>query len=125
MHLITKYLVVEDNKLKIVVDRINKLITEGWQPQGGISFCNEDRYCQAMVIQNFISEVEIEQEDIEVIKMDEDPKGGSYDVVITYKYKGVTHQCAETGVLDSTYIGASKVMLACMKDVAHNRYNSI
>ena len=52
--MIREYAVVTGALLQDVVDDVNKRISEGWQPLGGVCMANGDRYgryCQAVVFE--------------------------------------------------------------------------
>lgn len=50
-----KYILVEENSIETLMESVNKLITDGWKPLGGVSHSkNPDlrgniSYCQALV----------------------------------------------------------------------------
>ena len=43
-----KYIIIEDDSLLIFEEKVNKYLTDGWEPQGGIFYTNY-YYFQAMV----------------------------------------------------------------------------
>lgn len=58
--MIREYAVVTGALLQDVVNDVNKRISEGWQPLGGICMTNGDRYgryCQAVVFEAHVETV--------------------------------------------------------------------
>ncbi|KGG87703.1 hypothetical protein P245_19825 [Comamonas thiooxydans] len=44
------YAVIEEPKLQVLIDKVNKAIKEGWRPLGGISYQSANNwYLQALV----------------------------------------------------------------------------
>ncbi|MDO9236196.1 MAG: DUF1737 domain-containing protein [Aquabacterium sp.] len=44
-----RYEVLEEEHLKVLIDKVNRLIQNGWQPQGGVAWqAGNNWYLQAM-----------------------------------------------------------------------------